>query len=161
MEKTQRATRCICLFSQNSVWTGLEITRIGAGLAVDETSVCRADEPLSLDLIRSFFCSLGCFDEEFLHGGCELLEKGHITGNVCDLVCGLGLKVGNEIALFDQVRLALGVLTGLHTIVGTLEEAELTIDCKCLGDGRVGTFCWHDAVTGRLSGISVVFREPG
>jgi len=161
VEETHGNVGDISILGIYSIRTDLKVTRVGTALAVDETSVGRAD--IELLLRTRLVDALGSLDDKLPHGLGELLKTRDILSNLVDLLHSHGLEVGDEVARLDKVSLALSIKTAVDTIIGTLEKTELAVGCDGLGDGTsvlgdIESSLAH--VARRLSGIGLVSREP-
>jgi len=161
VEETHGDISDVSLLSVNGIRTDLEVTRIGTALAVDETSVGGAD--IEVLLRARLINALGSPDDELPHGLGELLKTRDILSDIVDLLDGHRLEVGNEVAGFDEVSLALSIKTTVDTIIRTLEQTELTVGCESLGDrtsilGDVESGLAH--VARRLSWVGLIGRKP-
>jgi len=161
VEETHGNISDIGLLSVDGIRTDLEVTWVGTALAVDKTSVGRAD--IKVLLCAGLASALGSLDDELLHGLAELLEARDILSDLVDLLDSHGLEVGDEVARLDEIGLALSIKTTVDTIIRTLEETELAVGGDGLGDrssilADLKALLAH--VARRLSWVGLIGREP-
>ena len=101
----------------------LEIAGILRRGAVDDARPVRGDEPVGGLVV-------GSFDDEVAHGFGVLGKAYDLFGHGLGVGTTKRFEIGDEIVPARHIELCLFVVTAVHGVVGSLEEARLDVDAE-------------------------------